>query len=216
MTAEEDKVEQKRKDLIDFLGQDFTEAYTLLRNYDSRIWEMTQFCFLQFMGSIGAVWTIFSFANGKDAPAILTDQWELVSAILLIVSFLFSLLAVQWILRTRVYLVRQAKYIDNLRRFYFANNPTGFENTTQYYAQPEKQKHFDADSTELHSVYFINLVSGFVLGFGIGLLAHYLGAPVFNSLYLGIAVWVSASAIKIGYSILYLVRKDRKEEKQPA
>ena len=210
MDKQKNSTDNGGKKVLDFLSADFGEAYTQLREYDSRIWEMTQFCFLQFMGSIGAVWTIFSFANGKDAPLILVDHWELVSAILLIVSFLFSFLAVQLIMRTRVYLVREAKYIDSQRHYYLQkeNNPTGFENVTKYYSHPNKQKYFDPDSTEVLSIYFINLVSSFVFGFGIGLLANYLKMPEISALVLGLIVWVVSGGLKIAYSILYLHQKD--------
>lgn len=199
-----------RKEAVAFLSRDYGEAFLQLRAYDSQIWEITKFSFLQLLGSIGAVWAVFSLANSKDTPAVLTSQWELVSAIILIVSFLFSLLAVQFILRIRVYFAITARYINDHRNYFLTAMPVGFRNRSGYYDNYKFPKAFDAGSTQLLSTYFINTVSAFVLGFGVGLLANYLKIPEIQALMIGIGVWFISGVLMIGYSVYYLKSKKDK------
>lgn len=210
MRTEINQGDEYRKEAVGFLARDYGEAFSQLRAYDSQIWEITKFSFLQLLASIGAVWTVFSLANGKDAPAILTSQWVLVSAIILIISFLFSLLAVQFILRIRVYFAVTARYINEHRNFFLSTIPIGFRNQSGYYNNYKYPKAFDVGSTQLLSTYFISMVSTFVLGFGIGLLANYLKMPETDALILGIVVWLISGILTIGYSVHYLKSKNDK------
>ena len=198
------------KEAISFLGRDYGEAFSQLRAYDSQIWEITKFSFLQLIGSIGAVWAVFSLANGKDAPPLLIGQWILVGAIILIISFLFSMLAVQYIMRIQVYFAATARYINDHRNFFLSTTPIGFSNRSGYYTKYQYPKAFDKGSTQLLSTYFISVVSSFNLGFGIGLLAYYLKMPEINALILGIVVWLVSGALEISYAVYYLKSKKDK------
>jgi len=199
--------DEYHKEAINFLGRDYSEVFSQLREYDKQIWEITKFSFLQLVGSIGAVWAVFSLANGKDAPSILTVQWELVGAIILIISFLFSLLAVQYIMRIRVYFASTARYINEHRNFFLSTVPIGFRNRSGYYTKYQFPKAYDKGSTQLLSTYFISVVSSFVFGFGIGLLADYLKMPGISALILGIVVWLISGALEIAYAVYYLKSK---------
>jgi hypothetical protein len=199
--------EEYHKEAIGFLGRDYGEVFSQLREYDKQLWEITKFSFLQLVGSIGAVWTVFALANGKEAPAVLKTQWELVGAIILAISFLFSLLAVQYIVRIRVYFAATARYINDYRGFFLSTMPVGFRNRSGFFANHQYPKAFDQGSTQLLSTYFISVVSSFNLGFGAGLLAHYVGMAGTNALILGIVVWLVSCALEILYAIYYLMSK---------
>lgn len=199
--------DEYHKEAISFLGRDYSEAFSQFRAYDKQIWEITRFSFLQLVGSIGAVWVVFMLANGKDAPLILTMHWKLVGSIILIISFLFSLLAVQYIMRIRVYFATTARYINDHRNFFLSTLPIGFRNRSRYYANYQYPKAFDRGSTQLLSTYFISVVSSFNLGFGIGLLASFLGMTEVNASILGIIVWLVSSTVEITYAIYFLKSK---------
>jgi len=202
--------DERRKEVLDFLGKDFDQAFSELREYDGRIWDVTKFTFGELLVSIGAVWTIFSIATAEKAPALLANRWELVGAIILIVSFLFSFLAVQVILRTRTYFVTTARYINAQRHFFFYElKPPVYPDPTKYYTRINEPKYFDFDSTELWSVYTIILVSSAVFGFGIGLLAHYLALPGMPAFLLGAGVFLAASVGEIVYASRYLSKKEK-------
>jgi hypothetical protein len=202
--------DERRKEVLEFLGRDFGEAFNELREYDARIWDVTKFTFGELLVSIGAVWTIFSIATGQNPPGLLANRWELVGAIILIVSFLFSFLAVQVILRTRTYFVTTARYINAQRHFFFYElKPPVYPDLTKYYTRINEPKFFDFDSTELWSVYFIILVSSAVFGFGIGLLAHYLTLPGMPAFLLGAGVFLAASILEIVYASRYLSKKEK-------
>lgn len=202
--------DEYHKEAISFLERDYSEAFTQFREYDNQVWEITKFSFLQLVGSIGAVWTVFALANGKDAPSILTRQWKLVDSIILIVSFLFSMLAVQYIVRIRVYFAATARYINDHRSFFLSTMPIGFCNRSRFYTNYEYPKAFDKGSTQLLSTYFISVVSSFNLGFGVGLLANYLGMAETNALIFGIAIWLVSGALEIAYAVYYLKSKTDK------
>ncbi len=207
MRTELNQGDAYQKEAISFLARDYGEAFSQLREYDKQIWEITKFSFLQLVGSIGAVWAVFLLANGKDAPSILTGQWELVGSIVLIISFLFSVLAVQYILRIRVYFAATARYINDHRNFFLSTIPMGFSNRSRYYMNYRFPKAFDRGSTQLLSAYFISIVSSFILGFGIGLLLDYLKIPGVNALILGIIVWLVSGTSEIVYAVYYLSSK---------
>ncbi len=202
-----DQGDEYRKEAVSFLARDYGEVFSQLREYDKQIWEITKFSFLQLVGSIGAVWAVFLLANGKDALPLLIAQWELVGSIILIISFLFSVLAVQYILRIRVYFAATARYINDHRDFFLSIKPIGFLNRSRYYTNYQYPKAFDKGSTQLLSTYFISVVSSFVLGFGSGMLVDYLKMPGINALILGIIVWVVSCVLEISYAVYYLRSK---------
>lgn len=202
--------DEYHKEAINFLGRDYGEAFSQLREYDRQIWEITKFSFLQLVGSIGAVWAVFSLAFGKEAPPILGSQWELVGAVILIISFLFGLLAVQFILRIRVYFAVTARYINDHRGFFLSTMPIGFRNRSGFYSNFRFPKAFDAGSTQLLSAYVISIVAAFVFGFGTGLLASYFGMPEVHAVILGIAVWLIMGVFEILYAVSYLKSKTDK------
>jgi len=205
--SEMNQGDEYRKESIAFLGRDFEEAFKQLREYDKQIWEITKFSFLQLLGSIGAVWTIFTLANGNDAPKIPDNAWQPVGAAILVISFLFSLLGVQFLLRSRVYFAVTARYINDQRKFFLSSKPIGFGNQSRYYTDPSQPKAFDAGSTQLLSTYVISLVGALVLAAGIGIFAQYIGVPTVLAVLLGLVVWLVTSLATIGYAILYLRSK---------
>jgi hypothetical protein len=202
--------DEERKEVMTFLGKDFDQAFSMLREYDGRIWEITKFSFLQLVASIGAVWTIYSFAHAKEPPAMPSNLWELISAILLIISFLFSFLGIQLILRTRVYFVRTARYINGQRGFFFSKNPPIYSNPSNYYKDPAMPLYYEIGSSELLSAYTIIVVSAFVFGFGIGLLTHYFNLLMeVPAIVLGIMVWLVMAVVEFRYAGSYLSGKDK-------
>jgi len=117
---------------------------------------------------------------------------------------------VQYILRIRVYFAVTARYINDHRNFFLSTTPLGFGNQSGYYTNSQYPKAFDAGSTQLLSTYTISLVSSFVFGVGLGLLAYYLGISESNALIFGSLVWFLTGILTIGYSVYYLKAKSDK------
>ena len=210
-----DQGDQYRQEAVSFLEKDYEQAFEQLRDYDAQIWEIMKYSFGQLVGSIAAVWTIFSFATVKDAPAIISSLWKPVGATILVISFLFGLLAVQLILRNRVYFSATARYINEQRSFFFSSKPMGFANLTKYYTDYHFPKPFDAGSTQVLSVYVIALIGAILLGFGAGLYGYYFGLAGNASVALGAVVWLAACVGSIGYALHYLALK-KNETTNPA
>jgi len=209
LRPEKTQESEYRKESIDFLRRDYGEVFSQLREYDKQVWEITKFCFLQLVGSIGAVWAVFSLASAEDAPNILNIHWELVSSIILIISFVFSLLVVQYIMRTRVYFSTAARYINDHRDFFLSSMPLGFSNRSGFYKTYNYPKSFDKGSTQLISIYFVSVISSFNFGFGIGLLVNYLRLPI-DPIVLGILIWLVFSFLLVSYTVFCLKAKSDK------
>ncbi len=107
--------------------------------------------------------------------------------------------------------MRTARYINAQRGFFFGQLPPVYPNTSKYYTHADQPAYFDADSTELWSVYTIEVVSSFVFGFGVGLLAHFFGAPEMAAILAGLGVWLISAGGQLAFSAWYL----RTKEKQP-
>ena len=61
-------------------------------------------------------------------------------ATILVISFLFGLMAVQLIVRNRGYFAETARYINEQRSFFFSSRPMGFKNLTDYYTDYSQPK----------------------------------------------------------------------------
>lgn len=201
------------KEAVAFMGRDYEQTFDQLRHYDDQMWDVFKFSFGQLVASIAGVWTIFALANGKEAPDILKEQWEVVGAALLIISFIFSILAVQLIMRNRVYFAAAARYINDQRGFFLAGRPLGFGNRSNYFTDYTYPRSFDKDSTQYVWVVVLSLIGALQLGFGLGLLAEYLGMIIFGAILLGLLIWVISGAGIIGYTIIYL-RNKRSDQTQ--
>jgi hypothetical protein len=197
------------KESIKFLESDFSEANTHFRAYDAQIWEITKFSFLELIGSIGAVWTVFALTGSADAPDLIKPLWGLVGSIILILSYCFCGLAILYIMRIRVYFVRTAWYINDQRNFFLSTIPIGFGNRSNYYTDYKSPEINDGDSTQLISTYFLSILSSFNLGLGIGLLLFYLKVLPVYALLIGMIAWIVVSIVEIRYVIVYLKRQGK-------
>lgn len=193
------------KESIAFLGRDYGQIFDQLRYYDTQMWDIFKFSFGQLIASIAGVWAVFSLAHGENAPVILTANWKLVGAVILIISFIFSLLAVQLIMRNRVYFSAAARYINDQRGFFLNGKPLGFSNRSKYYTDHTLPKPFDKDSTQYVWVRVLNWIGALLLAFGGGLLAGYINAYV--AFGFGLLVWVVAGYLSDKYTREYLEEK---------
>jgi len=196
--------DEHRKEAISFLGRDFGEAFTQLRAYDTQIWEIMKYSFGQLVGSVAAVWVIFTLSNGENPPAILRDVWKLASAMILMISFFFGLLAIQLIIRNRVYYSAVARYINDQRDFFLSTEPLGFSNRSEYYTDWNLPKPFNAGSTQILMVYVIALISALLLGLGAGLFGYYIDLKGVWCLILGVVVWLNSFLGSAWYALQYL------------
>jgi hypothetical protein len=204
-----DQEEEYRKEAINFLGRDYDQAFDQLRAYDTQIWEILKYSFGQLVGSIAAVWVIFSFANGDPKNPILSNLWKPVDATILVISFLFGLLALQLILRNRGYFAETARYINEQRSFFLSSRPMGFKNLTHYYTDYSRPRRFDAGSTQVLYIYVIAFIGSILLGLGGGLYGFYFGLAGSFCVVLGVAVWLAACIGTIWYALDYLNRKKK-------
>ncbi len=199
-----DAPDDRLKAAIDFLAQDYDRVFEQMRKYDDQILDLTKTSFAQLVAVIGAVWVIYSFAF-KDSPSeFYQNLWTLPSGILLIISFLFSLVVIQLILRNRVYFAAAARYINDHRDFYLSTKPLGFANRSGYYTDFTLPQPFNRSSSQYLFVVIITLASSFLLGLGAGLLAAYFGVIPNIAIGLGILSWIIVCVATTIYVEIYL------------
>ncbi len=202
-----------QKEAVAFLGRDFGEAFNQLRAYDIQIWEVLKYSFGELLASIAAAWAIFAFANGGTPPQsdIERSLWRPVDATILLVSFLFGLLALQLILRNRVYFATAARYINEQRNFFLSGAPLGFKNLTHYYTDYSLPKPYASSSSQIIYMYVIASIDSILLGISAGLYANYFGLAGNPSLIVGLVAGLAGLGGTIGYSLNYL--NEKKNEK---
>jgi hypothetical protein len=198
---------------IAFLGRDYDQVFQQLRFYDGQIWEITKFSFLQLIASVTAVWTLFNFSHGTDIAANYAgeyvNRWKIFGGGILLISFVFSLLAVWYIMRNRKYFTRTAHYINDQRQFHLAARPLGFANRSGYYTDWQSPAAYDPQSTHWFSVLLILLMGSLLFGFGLGLLTQYVGLGDLPATILGGAAWIIMFVATMFGAKEYQERKDK-------
>lgn len=155
----------KIKHAENFLNVDFSQSFDQLRHYDSMIWDITKFTFIQILGSITAIWAIYAFAQEPDS----ITSWIAINYMFLIpsifgMSYIFSVLASFLISRNRVYFAKVARYLNEHRNFSISQKPLGFENKTKFYTSDRFPTAFDIWSNHLVSLYIIQLLGAIIFG----------------------------------------------------
>jgi hypothetical protein len=205
-----------RKEAIAFLGRDYEQVFLQLRFYDGQIWEITKFTFLELIASVAAVWTLFNFSHSKDIADTFASEfinaWKIFGGGILVISFVFSLLAAFHIMRNRKYFTRAAHYINDQRKFFLDVQPLGFQNESNYYTKITHPAAFEPESTHWLSVVVILLTGSLMLGFGIGLVAQYTGISLTPAIILGAAFSVLGFISEFSIAKWFQKEKEKDEE----
>lgn len=145
---------------LDYCGQllieDFSQSMEMHRHYDSLNWQITKFAFGEILVAIGACWTVFNldFAS-ESAPNL---KW-IVMLLICSASWLFGMLSIYTIVKNRVYFVRTARHINELRNHVLRRKPYGFLNGTNFWANPQFPVVRDYRSTQYVSFYMMVILT---------------------------------------------------------
>lgn len=145
---------------LDYCGQllveDFSQSMEMHRHYDSLNWQITKFAFGEILVAIGACWTVFSLDMAKESIPNL--KW-IVMFLICSASWLFGMLSIYTIVKNRVYFVRTARHINELRNHVLQCNPYGFKNEAHFWANPALPIVRDYRSTQYVSLYMLVILS---------------------------------------------------------
>ena len=149
----------------EFLIHDFDQCNEQLRHYDNMNWDITKFSFVELVVGITAIWAIYDFAKTPvNANFYLSQNYLKVIPMILGICYVFSLLASLLISRNRMYYTKVARYINEHRRFSLELKPMGFSNSSKFYTSLNNPPTFNTWSTQLVSLYVLQLVSGILFG----------------------------------------------------
>jgi hypothetical protein len=143
-------------DSSDFLKEDFSESYNQLRHYDSNIFDSFKFIF-----------TIYSALVGGAISLINIDlKYDLIilSKILLIISIVFCFFVMFYIIELRIYYVRVARYLNEIRSFFLSNNRIHFKNKCNFYMDNTKPEYFNIKSSHIILAFIVAALNSFSFG----------------------------------------------------
>lgn len=137
------------KEALNFLEQDFNQSFQQMRFYDSQIFEILKFMFSAYTILIGASVSLYQLGITKN----INFSVPIASAIG--VGLVFGLFMFIVIVRNRVYFVQVARYINELRNFFFEFKPLGFNNKCKMYTNYEQPPYFNWRSSQLWLCYIV-------------------------------------------------------------
>lgn len=130
---------------VKFLERDFSESYGQLRHYDTQITDLMKFSVTLYIATLTAALGVYQFSLEKGI------QLDLAVKALLISGLLAGLFMLWLLVRSRVYFVRVARYINEHRHFFTRLKPLGFPNDSAMYTDAKYPKYFSWGSS--HSVF---------------------------------------------------------------
>ena len=86
------------------------------------------------------------------------------------VGLLLGIVIFAVIIRNRIYFVRMARYVNELRELFLQHKPLGFENHTRMYTRSDEPYYFNWLSSQSWLIYIVAFLNAMVL-FVIGLFA---------------------------------------------
>ena len=145
---------------LDYCGQllieDFSQSMEMHRHYDSLNWQITKFAFGEILVAIGACWTVFNLDSASESAPNL--KW-IVMLLICSSSWLFGMLSIYTIVKNRVYFVRTARHINELRDHVLRRKPYGFLNETNFWSNPQFPVVRDYRSTQYVSFYMMVILT---------------------------------------------------------
>ena len=159
----------------EFIHQDYSECFSQLRHYDSNIIDSFKFIFTIYVALIGAAISLLDLNLSFDLVSL--------SKILIVISIIFCVFVLFYIIELRVYFVRAARYINEIRHFYLTDNSEGFLNLTKFYTDRTKPEYFSLTSSHI----ILALIVATLNSFSIGLLLSVIKDQV-NLLLIGISI----------------------------
>lgn len=179
-------------DTSDFLKQDFSESYNQIRHYDNIILDSFKFIFSIYIALIGGAISLLNIDLKIDLMFLIKT--------LIIISILFCVFILYYIIEQRQYFVKTARYINEIRHFYLNDNQLGFLNESKFYVNRLKPDYFNLRSSHIILTVIISVLNAF----SFGLLFF-----VFNYHEIYKIFIVSTSVLMIHLIIIYLLLRNK-------
>jgi len=154
-----DKIFEQEKEALKFLERDFNQCFQQMRHYDSQIFDILRFMFTAYTALIGLALGLY------QVGLKLSQDFTLPAIVALAVGLLLGLFMFALSVRTRVYFVQVARYINEQRGFFFQFFvPLGFSNKSDMYTKPDQPPYFNWKSSQAWFTYIIAGLNSTLLG----------------------------------------------------
>jgi len=176
---------------IELLKIDFQECFNQMRHYDNLIWQVTA-GILSLDAAILAV--IFNLLDSKETVKPVLPLF--ISSVIALGGLIIGLFALYFILKTRIYYVKVARYVNEVREQYLKENPLGIRNQAGLYTNPSFPKIANFKSSQLVPSYILILINSFFFLLGLFLIIKKPG--------LSIIFFISIILFQISFLFLFL------------
>lgn len=188
-----------------FLERDFNQCFEQMRHYDSIESSLLKFAFGGFTAIIGASWALFGYSK----KACINPSAYL--GILLLTGALFESILLTLIVRTRIYFVNMARYINEHRRFFLLREPLGFKNLTKMHINYNFPQYFNPASSYSITFYLLSIGISVLFTTAFYYILDYFNYKISNALL--IIVFIFTLIVSIGSVIIYLSKKESQKQK---
>jgi len=180
----------------DLLVADFQQCFEQMRHYDSQFILAIKFLYTLYVGIAGASYVLVT-ARQEEYGTIM-------AAGLLCFGAIVGVLFLYYLLRTRVYYTRVARYINEIRLSYLRLSPMAVENKAGIYTDPAKPRAFSPASTHIILMCFTSLCNASMFAGSSALLEQIPGPHKF----LVLGIFFIALLSQLSFLTWYLWRRD--------
>ena len=180
----------------EILKLDFQECFNQMRHYDNLIWQVTAGIF-SLDAAILAV--IFNLLDSQKAVKLSLHLF--ISGSIAIGGLITGLLALYFILRTRIYYVKVARYVNEVRKQYLRESPLGIKNKAGLYTNSLFPKIANFKSSQLTPAYILIIINTFFSLLGTLLITKELTAII--------AIPISVISFQIAFLICFLKHHEK-------
>lgn len=186
-----------KTDQITFIKDDFGQSYQQLRHYDSQIVDIFKFLFTAYTAVIGVSYGLFQFGI-KENVDLLIPCVSIIS-----IALILGLFALLLITKNRIYFVKNARYLNSIRK-HFTDNEEVTSFIEVFYIDPRLPKYFDFTSSQLLLIYFISISNSFL----------FFSLLIFFKVHLGLSIIILCSGIlflQLLFVLILLLKEERKQ-----
>jgi len=181
----------KQHQSLEFLKIDFQECFEQMRHYDRLFWQVTAGIFSLDAAILA---TVFNLLESKYFSTSILG-------LVVFGGFIIGIIALWFLLKNRIYYVKVARFVNEVRRQYLENKPLGVENQAGLYTNPEYPKYSNLTSSQLTSVYIMIIINSFYAFVGLLFLTENSGIALLS--------FVSLLIIQVILTVCFLRSKEK-------
>lgn len=204
---EADQVERKAGQPMtlehELLKTDFQQCFEQMRYYDSIFWSTVKFMVTGYA-------VVFTATGGLLGLKLSSGiAWTGITVLLFFTGFAGTLLLLV-LLRSRMYYLRVARFVNEVRQAYINQKVMGVQNIAGLYTDPRSPKAMNPTSTQLITTYFTAICNSLFYAFGTAAACAELKSEVLRVHLLWPSIVFAAALVgQLVLVVLYLKLRDK-------